>query len=60
MCSKGEEMVRQDYFQRKAHELLEIAQATRDPRAASVLRRLAESYAHLAGKEARDPRIATS
>jgi hypothetical protein len=26
-------MVRQDYFQRKAHELLEIAQAIRAPQA---------------------------
>ena len=41
-------MDRQDYYQRKAQELLAIAQATRDPTAASWLRESAIGYERLA------------
>jgi hypothetical protein len=43
-----EAMDRQDYYQRKAQELLAIAQATRDPTAASWLRESAIGYERLA------------
>jgi len=41
-------MDRQDYYRRKAQELLAIAQATRDPTAASWLRGSAIGYERLA------------
>jgi hypothetical protein len=41
-------MDRQDYYRRKAQELLAIAQATRDPTAASWLRGSAIGYECLA------------
>jgi hypothetical protein len=47
-------MDRQDYYRRKAQELLAIARATRDPTAASWLRGSAIGYERLARNAARD------
>jgi hypothetical protein len=46
-------MDREDYYRRKAQELLAIAQATRDPTAASWLRGSAIGYERLARNAAR-------
>jgi hypothetical protein len=48
-----EAMDRLDYYRRKAQELLAIAQATRDPTAASWLRASAIGYERLARDAAR-------
>jgi hypothetical protein len=50
-------MARRDYFRRKAQELLDLARATRDPRGANSLRRLARSYEQLAKTGAQDPEL---
>jgi hypothetical protein len=46
-----ERMSRQDYYQRKAQELLALAQATHDRHAASWLWGIAIAYERLAEKE---------